>query len=447
HFRTGMGVVGANYSRTIGTNSLIKLTVSGSMEHQSNHLDKVYRHIEDGFFEIDSIMEPHNGYHSNVNRNSLSFSWNKRISKRHSFKAGIMSDLYIFDMVDSIFNESLSGYVNRMNHSGPAFLYQPYAQCKIKPSEKVTITGGIHGQFLNLENNVSRVVEPRLGLRYRINKKSAIGFGTGLHSQMVPTYIYYAMQAVEDESYVKSNASLDFIRSYHNVLSWDHSVSQQMRIKFEAYYQHLYNVPVEFSSSSYSVLDEGHDLSRFFPDSLVNKGTGNNTGMEFTLEKFFSKSYFFMFTASIYDSNRTGSNEETYDAIFNGRYILNALGSKEFSFGVKRKSTFTVGGKLTMAGGKRFTPFDVAASDIAGEAVYIDDLRNTMQFDHYFRADIKLNYKLNAMKTSHEIGLDIINVSNRSNILKQTYVRGGEPPVRELSQLGILPLFYYRIDF
>ncbi|MCK4750828.1 MAG: hypothetical protein KAT15_27410, partial [Bacteroidales bacterium] len=405
------------------------------------------RHINAGSYVIDDIREPHIGYHSNQSKHSFSFSWNKKINRKHSVKAGLIQDLYIFDVVDSIFNETLSAYVPRMDHSGPAFLFQPYVQWKGKTSEKLSYTAGIHSQFLNLEKNISRAAEPRLGLRYRFNSKNTIGFGTGLHSQMVPTYIYFAMLPNENGSHVKSNATLDFIKSYHNVLSWDYGISPQMRIKVETYYQYLYNVPVEYANSSYSVLDEGHDLNRFFPDSLVNRGTGNNIGMEFTVERFFSNSYFLMLTASMYDSKRTGSNEISYDAIFNGRYIINALGSKEFTWGVRRKSTFTVGGKLTLAGGKRYTPIDVAASGIAGEAVYDDALRNSIQFNPYLRADIKLNYRVNAPKITHEIGLDIINLTDRINILKQTYVSGGEPPVREVNQLGILPIFYYRIDF
>lgn len=446
HFRTGMGVLGLNYTTPTGSNSLLRVTLSSSLEHQSNHLDKVYRHIENDSFKVDSIKYTFNGYHNNQRKHSLSVKWNSKINKRNSIRTGIITDLYLFDMVDSIFNEPMARYVPRLDHQGPALLIQPYLQWKLQPSDKIAITAGLHGQFLHLEQHLSHSVEPRVGLRFQVNRKNTIGFGSGLHSQMVPTYIYFSMLPDGEGDFIKSNATLDFIKSYHNVISWDYSLSRQMRIRWEAYYQHLFQVPVEYHPSSYSVLDEGHDLNRFFPDTLVNLGTGNNLGMEFTLERYFSNSYFLMCTASVYDARRTGSDGKNYDAIFNGRYILNTLASKEFSWGSKQRSTFTVGGKLTMAGGKRYTPINVAASDIAGEAVYEDAQRNTMQFSPYFRADIKLAYRVNALKASHEIGLDIINLTNRPNILKQTYIPGGEPPVSDVYQMGILPIFYYRIE-
>lgn len=447
HFRTSMGVTGLSYSKALGSSSFFKLTLSASREQQTNHQDKVFRHIENDVFVVDSIMMPYNGYHNNQNKYSANLFWNKKLNRQHSFRTGFIFDAYQFDMEDSTFNEASRSFLTRLDHRGMAFLSQPYAQWKFKASDKLTFNTGLHAQVLQLEENLSKSLEPRLGLNYKLNEQHILSYGTGLHSQMLPTYIYFASPGNPEGEYIQSNRKLDFIRSFHQVLSWDYYLNSNLRIKAETYYQYLYQVPVEYTSSSYSVLDEGHNMERFFPDSLVNNGKGRNYGIELTVEKFFSKSYFMMLTASLYDAKRTGSNGISYDAVFNGRYALNLLGSREFSLGTRGKHSFTVGGKITLAGGKRFTPIDPAASDLAGEAVYIDDQRNTMQFEPYFRADIKLNYRVNANKTTHEVGLDLINITSRKNVLKQTYISGAEPPVQETYQIGFLPIIYYKIDF
>jgi hypothetical protein len=264
---------------------------------------------------------------------------------------------------------------------------------------------------------------------------------------MVPTYVYFAGLTDKNGEFIKPNTGLSFLKSYQNVLSWDYQLNRNLRIKAETYYQYLFNIPVEHQSSSYSVLDEGHDLNRFFPDSLLNDGTANNYGVELTVEKFFSKSYFLLFTASLYDATRKGSDEVKIKSVFNGGYILNMLGSKEFTWSRKRNSSFTIGSKVTVAGGKRYTPIDVDASIAAGEAVYDNSKRNTKEFDAYFRLDLKLNYRLNARKVTHEFGLDMVNLTDRKNVLKQTYVHGADTPLQESYQLGLLPIFYYKIDF
>ncbi|MBE9517054.1 MAG: TonB-dependent receptor, partial [Bacteroidetes bacterium] len=376
HFQTSMGVVGMSYSRPFGTSSFMKLTLAASREHQTNRLDKVFRHLENGMYVIDTIHYSYNAYHSNVNKYSAKLSWNKKISRQLSFRAGITFDTYEFDMLDSIFNETSQAHVTRLDHTGKAFLTQPYLQWKYKPSDKLTFNAGLHGQFLHLEENRSSSLEPRMGINYRVNEKHSLSYGIGMHSQMLPTYIYFTRMENAHGEAVEPNRNLDYINSFHNVLAWDYYMNPEWRFKVETYYQHLYQVPVEYLPSSYSVLDEGHDMNRFFPDSLVNMGTGRNIGLELTMEKFFSKSYFLMLTASLFDARRTGSNKIDYHTIFNGGYSVNLLGSKEFSWGMNRDQSFTIGGKITFAGGKRYTPIDEDASEIAGEAVYQDQQRN-----------------------------------------------------------------------
>ncbi|MCK5691483.1 MAG: TonB-dependent receptor, partial [Bacteroidales bacterium] len=447
HFQTSMGVVGMSYSRPFGSGSFMKMTLSASREHQTNRLDKVYRHLENGEYDVDTIHKSYNAYHSNVNKYSANLFWNKKISRQLSFKAGITFDTYEFDMLDSIFNETSQAYVHRLDHTGLAFLTQPYLQWKYKPSDRLTLNAGLHGQFLQLEENRSRSLEPRMGINYQINEKHSLSYGIGLHSQMLPTYIYFTRMEDAFGETVEANRNLDFINSFHNVLGWDYYMNSEWRFKVETYYQHLYQVPVEYLPSSYSVLDEGHDMNRFFPDSLENKGTGRNIGLELTMEKFFKNSYFLMLTTSLFDARRTGSDGIDYHTIFNGGYTLNMLGSKEFSWGMNRDQSFTIGGKITFAGGKRYTPIDEEASEIAGEAVYQDQQRNSEQFNPYFRADLKLNYRINGAKTTHELGLDLVNVTDRENVFKQTYIPGAEPPLGEKYQLGFLPLFYYKIEW
>ncbi|MBL4656857.1 MAG: hypothetical protein JKX73_02570 [Flavobacteriales bacterium] len=222
-----------------------------------------------------------------------------------------------------------------------------------------------------------------------------------------------------------------------------------MRFKAETYYQRLYDIPVTVQPSSFSLVNQGSGFSRFFPDSLKNTGTGDNYGLELTLEKFFSKKYFFMTTVSLYEAYYVGSDDVRRKTNFNGNYTFNFLGTREFSIGDNKG--ISVGLKVTAAGNKRYGPVDSTLSTAAGEIVYIDSLRNTLQMPDYFRIDLKVNYKINQAKVTHEIGLDIVNVLNRENVLKLTYApdptNAAANPIRFENQLGLLPIFYYKIDF
>jgi hypothetical protein len=197
------------------------------------------------------------------------------------------------------------------------------------------------------------------------------------------------------------------------------------------------------------VLNQGSGFSRFFPDTLVNEGTGTNMGLEFTLEKFFSKQFFFMYTASLFDAKYTGSDGITRNTDFNTKYAMNLLGAYEFKIG--EKQTLQLGTKVTMAGKRWYTPIDTVASALENEETFIDSLRNTKQFSTaYFRLDVRIVWKYNAKHVTHEIGIDLVNLTNQKNILGLTYSPSylpGKSPVQEQYQLGFLPLFYYQIDF
>jgi hypothetical protein len=81
----------------------------------------------------------------------------------------------------------------------------------------------------------------------------------------------------------------------------------------------------------------------------------------------------------------------------------------------------------------------------------MDSLYNERKFRDYFRADFKINWKFNADKVTHEIGLDLVNIFNTENFLSLAYTPNLKDPSLDpftvKNQLGFLPIFYYKIDF
>jgi hypothetical protein len=152
-----------------------------------------------------------------------------------------------------------------------------------------------------------------------------------------------------------------------------------------------------------------------------------------------------MLTLSLFEAKYTGSDGIERNSDFNTNYAFNVLFGKEWKTGPR--STINVGGKLTMAGARRFSPMDTLASMRQREYVEVDALKNTQRFGRaYSRTDLRIAYRINAKKISHEIAFDLVNVGNRQNILKYSYTTDA-PYFREEYQLGFLPVFYYKVDF
>lgn len=102
-----------------------------------------------------------------------------------------------------------------------------------------------------------------------------------------------------------------------------------------------------------------------------------------------------------------------------------------------------------MVGGRWYGPVDEEATFQNLEIIYEDESVNTLQFDDYFRADLKVNYRINAEKVSHEIAIDLVNIFDTQNILTLNFApdHPSGNAIQEQYQLGFLPIFYYKIDF
>lgn len=444
--QTSMGVVGVTHSKSINEKTLIKTTVSAYGQQVVAKDDIFYRNPTT--YITDTIF-PKMRYTFKFGKYALNFNLTHKFSAKTTLKTGITAEYLLFNLRDSNLVESINKWDVRENYVGNTILIQPFAQIKYKPHERVAVNIGLHGQYLTL--NGSSSIEPRAGIRWNFANTQWLSFGYGMHSQMQPNYIYFHQTLNANGQYEMNNKNLGFTRAQHFVLGYEKKFKQTSRIVMEAYYQSLYNVPIDTYSSSYSLLNQGSMFNPPYPGKLVNNGTGSNYGLEFTLERYFNKSFFLLYTVTVYESKYKGSDGVTRNTDYNGNYVTNLLLGKEIKIGSTGRKVFTISGKLTSAGGRRYSPANVAASEAVGNLVEVDSLRNTLQFHSYFRFDIKIGYKISTKKTTHEIAFDLVNIFNNKNILGLTYApdpsNPSANPIKQEYQLGFLPLFYYRVDF
>jgi hypothetical protein len=447
YFKSGLGIVGINYTRPINDKCYSKITFAASGTMISDHYNRVVRHVDSasGNFVVDGLYRQM-GYKFVESKFSGNFFRNYKLNFKHSIRFGMNSEMMVFNYIDSVLSETAYQWKSRLNYKGVHFLFLPYIQWKYNVSKKVTVTAGLHGQVFSLNGSWS--IEPRASIKYQFKQNQSLAFGTGLHSQTQPFYIYFQRDDVTNTNDTRlRNNKLDFTRSFHAVASYDVFFKGDVRVKVEGYFQYIFNLPVDTFSSSYSIINEGTSFDRFFPGKLVNKGVGRNMGIEITVEKFFTHNWFAMFSGSLYDAKYRASDGLWWNSDFNGHYVMNLLGTKEFKWGKKRINTIGIGGKVTFGGGQRYSPYDTAKSRFSDQPVVIDGQRNTLEFKPYFRLDVKLNYSWNSRKhLTQELGIDLVNVTGQKNILRLQYVNASIQP-QVVYQLGFLPLFYYRIDF
>ena len=450
-FGTNMMVSGFTYTKPLNENTFIKSTTCINMENQASDHDTISRNPQDW---SDITLNPYMAYDFNKIRYSNASSLNKKLNKKNTLKMGWVADLTNFDFLDSVTtNASIQNYRRRFDSRGKLFQIQPYVSWKHKFSDDLILTAGITSLFINIEeNSVANSVtnfspfEPRIGLKWNVNDKNAFSLGLGYHSQAQPLYSRYYINEGNSSAH---NQGLDLTYSKHLVVGYSHKLNTDFGLKTEAYYQDLTGIPVETSPSAFSLTNAGSGFFRVFPDTLVNTGTGYNYGLEVTLQRYFNKNWHALFSGCLYNSKYTPSDGIERNTSFNGIYAVNILAGKEFNF--ENNKVFGLGIKVTGAGGKRKGIIDPIASAEQGEVIFQDDGFNDFQFKDYFRFDIKTTYKINKENITHEIGIDLVNLTGAKNILSYSYAPNNTPSldddVSENYQLGFLPIFYYRIDF
>ncbi len=412
YFRSNVGASGLSHTYLFKNNAYIKTNVGISGQYNYVAADRI-----DTSFKTLNNTKPEYRQKIQNTRYSFNTTYNKKFNSRDFLNMGIYSELYNALFVDSTDNFfGANTFVTLRNYKGTTALLRGFIQWQHKFTDNLLINAGISNQFFLLNN--SNAIEPRLGLKYSINSKQSISIGGGLHSQLQPIYIYFASDSLNGKR-VETNRGLDFTRAAHGVLAYDNSFANNFRLKVELYYQYIYNAPVQNFPSYFSGLNLGADFNSPNINNLVSKGTGENYGVEITLEKFYSKGYYILCTSSLFESKYRGSDNILRNTAFNGNYVFNLLGGKEFK--INQKHVLSIDVRGTYAGGKRYTPIDLEASKAFGDEVRDGTRAYEFKYPDYFRLDVKPGYRFNSKKVTHEFTIDIQNVTRNANVFQQSY--------------------------
>lgn len=433
-FGSGLGVLGMSHTYYFNEKIRIRSTLSYQQTYSTTVLDSVRTEIPDVPFLRSRQQE---------NRLSFSTQFRQKINARNNYSFGLVLDQFRIDYLDSLNHPDYGEFITRADVAGQMGMVRAYGQFQHHFGEQLTGYAGLHLQYFGLNDELA--AEPRLGASYKLNNRSTFNLGFGLHSQTQPKVIYFAQtwDSIAG-TYHRTNENLGLTRSAHFVLGYDHLFNQNFRIRMETYYQHLYNVPVKESFPEFSLINAGDFFGLPMEDSLENNGTGQNYGIELTVEKFLSKGYYFLFTASLFDSKYRGADQKLRNSAFNGNYVFNLLGGYERKLGQHLRLTLDL--KTVWAGGRRYVPIDLEASIQTGEEVRDWSRAYEDRYNDYFRTDFRVGIRLNGKRASQEWAIDLQNLTGFQSIFMQGYDIHKEE-VYTVYQQGFIPMFLYRIHF
>lgn len=293
-FRTRLGVVGLTHSYIFNSKTWLKTIVAAT--HTNNYYEgevldttNVYKYTD-----LDET------YKNNTLRTSLTL--NHKVNRRNSFRGGLILSNLSFNQKSVYYNDEEMKYVTDLDSKGSTGFMQAFSSWQYRLNDQLTFNAGLHYSYFLLNKNVS--LEPRAGVKWNFRGNQVLSAGVGVHSRLEDMAIYFGQKTLEDETVIRPNRELGFSKSAHYVLGYETMLSSKWHLKTEIYYQDLFNVPVNAEKKdavSLINMNEG-----FTTIDAKNTGTGRNYGLELTLEKYFSNSWYAMLTTSLYDSKYRG---------------------------------------------------------------------------------------------------------------------------------------------
>jgi hypothetical protein len=446
--------LGMNHTLSINNKSFVKtsLNYSGTgLNDDIYETDTIKIYNPGGELLEDYISPRTHMIQSRIVNSAIrgAITYNNKIDTKNKIQAGTKYTLYNYDYNQNMYSNEEASFLNINDFKINVSTINNFISWKHSINENINIVAGIHN--MNVLSINKSTLEPRLSINWKISNTNSVHAGYGMHSTTEKIQNYYTKISQGDGSFIQPNKNLGLLKAHHFVLGYEKRFTEYLVGKIETYYQYLYNLPVENNdSSNYATINEGIDYKYV---ELVNEGSGKNYGVEISLERFFDKNFYLLINGSLFDSKYKTLEGVWRNTRYNNNYIVNVLFGKEFrNLGKKQNQTLALNTKVFFEGGERYIPL---IRDAQGN-VAVDPENNRYfdyskayndKLDNIFLLNLSASYKFNRPGATHEIFLDLMNLTNGKGRMAEYYDANKPGKVGYSTQFGFFPNLMYRIYF
>ena len=436
--RQTVATVGLSHRWLISNQSYLHTVIAGSLDQSDD--DEYFLNARENYLKVKDFLYI---FDNRIYR--ISSTYHHKINASHNLEVGMIGSRHHFDFKSQNYFPKTQTLITYLENKGVGNQIQAFAQWKWRPNDQLTIIPGIHFTHFSLTGQQS--FEPRLAINWKVDDRTRVYLATGFHSRPEHPAFYLAESTQSEQKRTTPNIGLDYLKSVHLVAGYDFRLNANLQFKIETYYQHLKDVPVNADPQSMGTILNVLDIFDVLDgEPAINAGKGKNIGIDLTVEKSFSRNYYFLFTGSLFDSKSKAHNQPWFNTRFNSKFQGNLLAGKEFIIGKQKNKTLGLNAKAVINGGNRMTPILLEESKASGKGIYDHSRFLESSVGTYYRLDVGMSYKINRSRLTHSIMIDIQNVSNRLNPLDK-YYSGLLGAVRTEYHTGLFPVLNYRLTF
>jgi hypothetical protein len=422
------GAIGFTHKIIVGEKSYINSTLAAS--GIKNNV--IFTRLDDNL-----IRRPNWDLADNSGKVTLSSFINHKFSARHNIKTGINYHRLFYDLdLNSTINDVPETFQKFVKENGQSNFLEYYIQSKYDLTESVRLNTGINANYFALNNNFS--FDPRVSISWEFHPKHTISFGFGKHSQLEELKIYFINNDVNTEY---PNKELKLSKSQHFIIGYDWLIKDYLRLKVEPYYQYLYDIP-GITGSSYSMINFKQDWA--FMSTLENNSIGRNIGIDFTLERYLNSNYYYLITASVFDSKYKADDGVWRNTRYDKGYVINLLFGKEYF--MKNNNVFGLNGRLNFLGGERFSPVLTEESIQERLVIYDESKAFEEQLPPMYYFDFSIIYRINKKNHSSVWAVQIKNALGSPVYEGYTY-NYQTKDIQRVEKVIVTPVISYKLEF
>lgn len=420
-FRSAMGVLGASWQQPVGENALWSIAAGISAVDQERLSEALLPELQEKL-PVDFLDDD-----DQLRLISVHSFFRKKLKGGHQAQLGLQ--FRAFRHSDQLERAAVE------SPSNDELIATPYLSLNGPIAKRLTYQLGL--QLSAYLESGHTFPEPRASLSYQLAPKHQLLLGYGLQSQMTSPYF-------------RDFGSLAPSRAHQTALGYAWQPKPALSLRAELFYHHLFNAPVfeMLDGAAFTTINELNSWSWLSGTISEDKATGNNYGVELSLEQFLTRGFYYLANLTLYQAEFSMPDGSSQEGRYNGRYIVNAMAGKEWQ---KEKAnshirTWGLNIRMNYLGGLRDLQINTVESQLFGYTRFDFSAGYTEQLPTFFRTDLRVYLKKSKEKYSSTLALDIQNLTNQENIAFNYYdILLGE--VQQQNQLSLIPILTYRIEF
>lgn len=334
------------------------------------------------------------------------------------------------DRFETTFGDTLAADIRGFTTTG--YKASGYVQLSQRFLNNFELTLGGRIDHFNLIDN-GTTFSPRASLTYSLSPFTAFGLSAGVYHQN-PSYVWLVA--------TEQNRSLRPARADQYILSVEHLLDTDLRIRFEGFYKRYTGYPASVDRPYLVLANTGggfggadENFAAFGLDRLVSAGTGRSRGVELLVQKKRSRGPLYgLASFTFMQTTFTALDGVKRPGTFDQRVIIN------LNAGYRFDEQWEASTKFRFATGQPYTPFKSnGAQDIAAF--------NSLRLKNAHGLDLRLDRRWNFAAWSLIVYVDIQNVYNNKFTGAPRWNAREQKAEFSESSIGILPSIGVSAEF